>query len=130
MGRNCVGPIVRQHYLLGESEAVDKHSYWMILSRNGRIKWRYTAASKTGQSCSNIQLLNEDEASLNQLGNDTSCYGGERGVDKLQEYLMLSGRDTQLLMKDKDCPNQSDGDTEVLNGDEMDLDESGCNTNH
>ncbi|CAA7056568.1 unnamed protein product [Microthlaspi erraticum] len=46
--------------------------------KNGRIKWRYTAASKTGQSCSNIQLLNEDEASLNQLGNDTSCYGGER----------------------------------------------------
>ncbi|CAA7045171.1 unnamed protein product [Microthlaspi erraticum] len=65
--------------LLGESEAVDKHSYWMILSkRNGRIKWRYTAASKTGQSCSNIQLPNEDEASLNQLGNDTSCYGGDR----------------------------------------------------
>ncbi|CAA7016372.1 unnamed protein product [Microthlaspi erraticum] len=41
------------------------------------------------------------------------------GVDKLQEDLMLSGRDTQLLMRDKNRPNQSDGDIEVLNGDEM-----------
>ncbi|CAA7045155.1 unnamed protein product [Microthlaspi erraticum] len=45
---------------------------------NGRIKWRYTAASKTGQSCSNIQLLNEDEASLNQLGK-TPAAMEERG---------------------------------------------------
>ncbi|CAA7047570.1 unnamed protein product [Microthlaspi erraticum] len=61
----------------------DRETYETLWTRkrtleNGRIKWRYTAASKTGQSCSNIQLLNEDEASLNQLGNDTSCYGGER----------------------------------------------------
>ncbi|CAA7045177.1 unnamed protein product [Microthlaspi erraticum] len=31
----------------------------------------------------------------------------EIDVDKLQEDLMLSGRDTQLLMRDKNCPNQS-----------------------
>ncbi|CAA7045016.1 unnamed protein product [Microthlaspi erraticum] len=43
---------------------------------------------------------------------------------------MLSWRDTQLLMRDKNHPNQSDGDTEVLNGDETDLDESGCNSNY
>ncbi|CAA7020294.1 unnamed protein product [Microthlaspi erraticum] len=30
-------------------------------------------AKPFSQSCSNIQLPNEDEASLNQLGNDTSC---------------------------------------------------------
>ncbi|CAA7039475.1 unnamed protein product [Microthlaspi erraticum] len=36
----------------------------------------------------------------------------ERGVDKLQEDLMLSGRDTQLLMRDKNRPNQSDEDIE------------------
>ncbi|CAA7021899.1 unnamed protein product [Microthlaspi erraticum] len=36
----------------------------------------------------------------------------DRDVDELQKDLILSGRDTQLLMKDKNCPNQSDRDIE------------------
>ncbi|CAA7054475.1 unnamed protein product [Microthlaspi erraticum] len=49
MGRNCVGPIVCQHHLMGESEAVDKHCDWIILSKNERIKWRYPAAWRMDQ---------------------------------------------------------------------------------
>ncbi|CAA7039505.1 unnamed protein product [Microthlaspi erraticum] len=69
MGRNCVGPIVCQHHLMGESEAVDKHCDWIILSKNGRIKWSYTAASRTDQSNGAIQMLNQGVSG--QSGHDT-----------------------------------------------------------
>ncbi|CAA7059888.1 unnamed protein product [Microthlaspi erraticum] len=89
------------------------------------------------QSSGDTSYLEKIRMILTNMEKTLSYYNGAKtllrrreGVDKLQEDLILSGRDTQLLMRDKNRPNQSDGDTEVLNGDETDLDESGCNTNY
>ncbi|CAA7046772.1 unnamed protein product [Microthlaspi erraticum] len=106
-------------------------------SGRGNVHWSNLVLS---QSSGDTSYFGEDKDDHNQYGEDMQLlqWSQNHSANQVETLSYWNGTklcwtnrgDTQLLMKDKDCPNQSDGDTEVLNGDEIDLDESGCNTNH